>query len=455
MSGIISLEELKKRAASGEIDTVISALVDMQGRLMGKRFHVSNFIESAYKETHACVYLLATDYEMGTPEGFASASWSSGYGDYAMLPDMSTLRVLPWLPKTALVFCDVEDHHHHKMVTHSPRQILRRQIERAEALGLKAMMASELEFFLFKESFEELRQNKFAQMTPFNSQISDYNIFQTTRVEGVMRRLRNELHDAGVPIECSKGEAELGQQEINAKYADALTNADYHCLIKQATKDIAWQEGHAITFMAKYHHNKVGSSSHVHQSLWTLDGKSAFRDDNDPTGMSKLMQQYLAGMMKYAAEYTYFLAPNINSYKRFAAGTFAPTKLIWSSDNRTAGFRICGQHSDGIRIECRVGGSDLNPYLAFAAQMAAGLAGIEEGLSLETETIGNAYVDTALRDIPKSLRKAREYLKESQMLRSAFGDDVVEHYARAAEVELEKFDVVVTDWEVNHGFEGS
>lgn len=284
MTGLLDLDTLKTAAADGEIDTVLVCLVDMQGRLMGKRFHVSNFLDSAWQETHCCNYLLATDIEMGTPDGYASTSWESGYGDYIMKPDLSTLRVLPWLEGTALVLCDILDHHTHQPVSHSPRAILKKQIDRLQTLGLTAMMATELEFFLFKDSLDEIRNNQFMSLEPISGYNEDYHILQTTKEEPVMRRLRNALYGAGIPIENSKGEAETGQEELNIRYSDALACADHHTIAKQATKEIAWQQGHSATFLPKWHSDKVGSASHIHLSLWK-DGSNAFFDANGKYGM--------------------------------------------------------------------------------------------------------------------------------------------------------------------------
>lgn len=450
---MLDFDTLKARVSDGTYDTILVCGIDMQGRLMGKRFHAQHFIDSAWEETHCCNYLLATDLEMATPDGYASTSWEAGYGDYVMKPDLSTIRPVPWLEGTAMVLCDLIDHHTHKEVEHSPRAMLKKQIKRLEALGYTAMMATELEFFLFEKSYDHIRKSDFRDLEPISGYNEDYHIFQTTKEEGVMRPIRNHLYAAGIPIENSKGEAEAGQEELNIKYAEAMLTADYHTIAKNAIKEIAWQNGHAASFMAKYHHSKVGSSAHVHQSLWK-DGVNAFYDPADKRGMSAVMKSYMAGLLKYAADYTYFLAPYINSYKRFQKGTFAPTRIIWSVDNRTAGFRLCGENTKGVRVECRVGGSDLNPYLAMAAQLAAGIAGIEEGLTLGAPFTGDAY-DAEVESIPQTLRDARSALVKSDMLREAFGDWAVDHYARAAEVEIEDFDRVVTDYEVARGFERS
>jgi len=452
MPGSLSFDDLKTRVAEGTIDTVLVCFVDMQGRLMGKRFHAQAFIDSGHEETHCCNYLLATDLEMATPDGFASTSWQSGYGDYVMKPDLATLRPVPWLEGTAMVLCDVLDHHTHEPVSHSPRAMLKKQIARLTEMGFSATMATELEFFLFEKSFDEIAKGGFRDLTPISAYNEDYHILQTTTEEAVLRPLRNHLYSMGIPVEGSKGEAEAGQEELNIKYADALDCADHHSIAKHAVKEIAWQQGHAATFLPKWHHDRVGSSSHVHQSLWK-DGKSAFFDPDRPNGKSELMDHYMAGLIKYAADYTYFMAPYVNSYKRFAKGTFAPTRIIWSVDNRTAAFRLCGEGSKGIRVECRIPGSDMNPYLAQAAMLAAGIKGIEENLALPEVFSGDAYADETSAHIPRTLRDAREALQGSAMLRAAMGDNVIDHYTRAAEWEVEEFDRVVTDWEIARGFE--
>ncbi|AWI57843.1 glutamine synthetase family protein [Sinorhizobium fredii] len=449
-----SFEELKEDVASGRIDTVLACQVDMQGRLMGKRFHAQYFVDSAWKETHSCNYLLATDMEMETVPGYKATSWEKGYGDYTMKPDLATLRRIPWLEGTALVLCDVLDHHTHEEVPHSPRAILKKQVARLEAMGFKPFMASELEFFLFDQSYDDARLSGYRDLQLASGYNEDYHIFQTTKEEDVMRAIRNGLQGADIPVENSKGEASAGQEEINVRYADALTMADRHAIIKNGCKEIAWSRGKAITFLAKWNYAAAGSSSHIHQSLWSLDGKEAlFYDKEGRYGMSELMRQYVAGLLAHASEITYFLAPYINSYKRFMAGTFAPTKAIWSKDNRTAGYRLCGDETKAIRIECRVGGSDLNPYLAFAALIAAGISGIENKMELEAPFVGDAYHGKDVREIPHTLRAATEALTESKMLREAFGEEVIDHYARTARWEQEEYDRRVTDWEVARGFE--
>ncbi len=453
MPGNLTLETLKEKVASGQIDTVITAIPDMQGRLMGKRFHAQFFLDSAWEETHCCNYLIATDLEMYTVDGYQSTSWSAGYGDYIMKPDMTTLRVLPWLEGTALVLCDLLDHHTHAPVPHSPRAVLKHQVERLRSMGLESAVATELEFFVFRESFEELRDKGYRDMTTISSYNEDYHIFQTTKEESLMRAIRNGLQGAGVRVENTKGEADPGQAEINVCYSDALEMADNHCLVKNAVKEIAFLNNRAVTFLAKWSHDAAGSSSHIHQSLVSTEGEAVFYDPNAEYGMSEMMRQYLAGLLKHASENTFFLAPYVNSYKRFMAGTFAPTKAIWSLDNRTAGYRVVADGTRNVRVECRVGGSDLNPYLAIAAQIAAGIAGIENRLELEKEFKGDAYQARKAREIPSTLAQATQALKKSAMLRDAMGADVIDHYVRNAEWELEDFYSKVTDYEVRRGFE--
>ncbi len=457
MSAHLTLKALRDAVADGSINTVLACQVDMQGRLMGKRFQAEFFLDSAHEETHSCNYLLATDAEMETVPGYKASSWEKGYGDYVMKPDLSTLRRIPWLDSTALVLCDMLDHHTHMPVPHSPRAILKHQIARLEDMGLKAMMASELEFFLYADSYEDAHAKGYRDLETISTYNEDYHIFQTSKEEEVMQAIRTGLQGAGIPVENSKGEACRGQEEINVRYNDALEMADNHAILKNGCKEIAWSKGRAITFMAKPDYELAGNSSHIHQSLWSHSGTAAaFYDPDAEYGMSQLMRHYMAGLLTHASELTYFLAPNINSYKRFQAGTFAPTKAIWSMDNRTAGYRVCGENSKSVRVECRVGGADLNPYLAFAALLAAGISGIENKLELEPEFTGDAYAASKrVREIPKTLRDAATALNKSKMLRAAFGSDVIDHYVHAANWEQFEYDRRVTDWEVTRGFERS
>lgn len=453
MAGKLTFDELKQAVSTGEIDTVLAVQVDMQGRLMGKRLHAEFFVDSGWQETHSCNYLQATDMEMETVDGYKASSWESGYGDYIMKPDLDTLRRIPWLDGTALVMCDVLDHHTHQEVPHSPRAVLKRQVKRLAAMGLKAMVATELEFFLFCESYEEAVDKGYRDLTPISPYNEDYHIFQTTKEENVMRAIRNGLNGADIPVENTKGEASAGQEEINVRYTDALTMGDRHAIMKNGCKEIAWAQGRSISFMAKWHYDYAGNSSHIHQSLCSLEGEPLFFDPAAEHGMSDLMRHYLAGLLTHASEITYFLAPYVNSYKRFMAGTFAPTKAIWSLDNRTAGYRICGADTKAVRIECRVGGADLNPYLAMAALIAAGIDGIETKRELEPAFVGDAYGGKDVRKIPQTLRAAVDALDQSKLLREAFGDGVIDHYVHAGKWEQYEQDRRVTDWEVRRGFE--
>jgi len=453
MAGNLSLEALKAAVEAGEIDTVLVAMVDMQGRLIGKRFQGEYFVDGAHEETHGCDYLLANDIDMEPVPGYAAASWDKGYGDFVLKPDMATLRRIPWLEGTALVLCDVLDHHHHD-VPHSPRAMLKRQIARLAERKMQALCASELEFYLFDETYKSAAAKRYSGLETAGSYIEDYHILQTTKEEGVMRAVRRGLQGAGIPVENSKGEWGPGQEEINVRYADALEMADRHVILKNGIKEIAYAQGKAVTFMAKWRYDLAGSSSHIHMSLWDeTGGKALFHDAKAEHGMSPLMRAFVAGQIRYAPDLTYFLAPYINSYKRFQAGTFAPTKSVWSRDNRTAGFRLCGEGGKGIRIECRIGGADLNPYLAFAALIAAGLAGVDEQLALAPPFAGDAYAGKTLPEVPKTLREAAGFLERSKMLRAALGDGVVEHYVHTARWEQLEYDRRITDWELMRGFE--
>lgn len=453
MTTAFDFEALAAAVGSGEIDTVLVCMVDMQGRLVGKRFHGEFFVAGGHAETHACDYLLADDIEMEPVPGYRAASWRKGYGDFVLKPDLATLRRLPWLPGTALVLCDVQDHHHRDL-PHSPRAILRRQVARLAERGMQAMLASELEFYLFDESYEAIRAKHYREPKTAGDYIEDYHILQTSKEEEVMRAIRLGLSGAGIPVENSKGEWGPGQEEINVRYAEALAMADRHAILKNGIKEIAWSKGKAVTFMAKWRADLAGSSAHIHASLWDAAGKTPlFHDPQAEFGMSALMKSFVAGQLRHAREITWFLAPYLNSYKRFMAGTFAPTRAVWSRDNRTAGFRLCGEGSKAIRIECRIGGADLNPYLAFAALIAAGLAGIDEGLELPPPHAGDAYAGRRLPEVPKTLREAIAALERSQMLRAAFGEDVVEHYLHTARWEQSRYDAAVTDWELMRGFE--
>lgn len=453
MAGMLGFEDLRKAVGEGAIDTVLACFPDMQGRLLGKRFQAEYFLDSAHQETHACDYLLADDIEMEPVPGYRAASWDRGYGDFVLRPDFSTLRRASWLEATAIVLCDLVDHHHQAPIPHAPRSVLKATLARLAALGHRANAATELEFYVFDESFRAIHEKRYRDLTTAGYYIEDYHIFQTTKEEGLMRAVRKHLQAAGIPVENSKGEWGPGQEEINIRYAEALAMADQHVVLKNAIKEIAHAQGRAVTFMAKWDFSLAGSSSHIHLSLADRAGASLFHDPDSAHGMSPLMRQFLAGLMTHAAEITWFLAPYVNSYKRFQAGTFAPTRLVWAHDNRTAGFRICGAGSKAVRVECRIGGADLNPYLAIAALIAAGIKGIERGLDPGPAFSGDAYRAADVPEVPKTLRAAIAAMRGSAMLKEAFGEEVLAHYVHTAEWEQHEYDRRVTDWELRRGFE--
>ncbi|MFQ5785372.1 MAG: glutamine synthetase family protein [Alphaproteobacteria bacterium] len=452
MSGNLDLKTLDSLVKSGEIDTILVCFPDMQGRLIGKRVTGHYFIEHGVKELHACDYLLTVDMDMEPVPGYKAASWALGYGDFAIHADLSTLRRIPWLEATALVIGDCVDHHGGD-VAHAPRTVLKRQVARAREMGYVAKMASELELYVFNEPYESARAKDYKNLDTAGWYIEDYHIFQTTKEEELIRAIRNGLDGAGIPVEFSKGEWGPGQEEINLRYAEALEMADRHAIYKNGAKEIAHLQGKSLTFMAKWRYDLAGNSCHLHSSLWDAETDAPlFADEADPMGMSKLFRHYLAGQLALAREMTFFFAPYINSYKRFQAGSFAPTKAVWSRDNRTAGFRVLGPGA-GTRVECRVPGGDVNPYLAFAATLAAGLHGIENELELEPVFEGDAYAGEGIREIPKTLREALELLDNSTVLRKALGDDVVDHYVHTGRWEQAEYDRRVTDWEVVRNFE--
>lgn len=453
MAGRLDLERLEKLIRSGDVDTVVVCFPDMQGRLMGKRVTGAFFLDSVVQGMHACDYLLALDMEMEPVPGFQASSWDLGYGDFGVRPDPATLRLIPWLEGTALILGDVVDHEG-GLVPHAPRSVLKRQIERLRAAGHVAKMGSELELYVFNDSFESAHEKRYDGLEPAGWYIEDYHVLQTTKEEGLVRAIRNGMEGAGVPVEFSKGEWGPGQEEINLRYAEALEMADRHVIYKNGAKEIAWQQGKAITFMAKWREDLAGSSCHVHSSLWSPDGRALFGDDTDPMGMSTVFRQWLAGQLACARAMTLFFAPYVNSYKRFLAGSFAPTRIAWSLDNRTAGFRIVG-HGASIRGECRVPGADVNPYLAYAATIAAGLHGIEAKLELPAAIDGNVYEMDGVTEVPGTLREAIAALDENEVLRAALTDEVVDHYLHAARWEQSAYNKAVTDWERRRYFERS
>jgi glutamine synthetase len=441
---VISLDELRADVESGAIDTVVVAFTDMQGRLMGKRVQAEFFLEDTVDHgAEGCNYLLALEMEMDPVPGYALASWDQGYGDFRLRPDMDTLRRIPWLEGTALVLSDVLKHDGAD-VNPSPRQVLKAQVARAEELGLAPMFGSELEFFVLKESYAEAHAKHYRDLTPSVPYILDYHILATTYDEPLIRQIRNGMQAAGIRVESSKGEAWPGQHEINFRYADAVTMADNHTVYKNGAKEIAHLNGCSITFMAKPDHTWIGSSCHIHSSLWR-DGENAF------AGESEIFERYLAGQIAALKDLAIFMAPTINSYKRYSAGSWAPTTLAWGHDNRTCGFRIVGE-GKAMRTETRIPGGDVNPYLSFAALLAAGLYGIENELELPPPLEGNAYESDAER-FPHSLREAIAALEESTIARQALGDEVVDHYLNYARTEQRLFDEVVTCYERERLFE--
>ena len=445
----LSLDALRALIDDGAVDTVVVAFTDMQGRLQGKRLHARYFLDVALDHgTEGCNYLLGVDIEMNTVDGYAITSWERGYGDMEFVLDLDTLRLLPHLAATAMVQCDLvwPDH---SPVRPSPRSVLKGQLERAAALGFTALAGTELEFILFEDTYEAASAADYRGLTASNQYNVDYSILGGTRVEPVMRDIRNAMYAAGMNVEGSKGECNLGQHEIGFLYDEALVTADNHAVYKTAAKEIAAQHGRSLTFMAKYD-QREGNSCHIHLSLRGLDGSIAFWDDATGT-RTPLYDSFVAGLLATMSDLTLLYAPNINSYKRFAYGSFAPTTIAWGEDNRTCAVRLVGRGA-GARLENRVPGGDVNPYLALAAMLAGGLHGIEQGLELEPALEGNAYTSGRPR-VPGTLRAAREAFHASTIARAAFGDDVVDHYTNMADVELAAFEAAVTDWELRRSFE--
>ncbi|HYB97592.1 MAG TPA: glutamine synthetase family protein [Candidatus Limnocylindrales bacterium] len=451
-SGRLSLSELERLIRSGEIDTVMTVFPDLYGRLVGKRITGHFFLEeTAADGMHCCDYLLACDMEMDPVAGYEFASWQRGYGDILARPDLATLRRAGWLERTAVVFCDLFDEHDHQPVAVAPRTILQRQRERAAAMGFVAKAGSELEFFLLRESYEEADGKYFAGLTPFGRYVEDYHILQGAREEPIVGAIRRAMDASAVPVEFSKGEWGPGQHEINLRYGEVLEMADRHALYKEAAKQIAAAHGHALTFMAKFDEALAGNSFHLHMSLWSKDDdRPVFAGDSPLPGSdvaaSDAFRWYLGGLLTHARECMLLFAPNVNSYKRYVAGSFAPTRIAWSYDNRTVGFRLVGSGSS-LRAECRVPGGDANPYLVMAIALAAGLDGIERRVEPPAQFRGDAYQAGELPCVPLSLEEALREFRSSAWVRSVLGDAVVDHYAHFAEIELQKFARVVTTWE--------
>lgn len=446
----LSLEQLRVDVAEGTVDTVVLAMTDMQGRLQGKRVAARYFLDDVVDAGGAegCGYLLAVDVEMNTVDGYAISSWDNGYGDLVLSPDLATLRRLPWHPATVMVQCDVL-HHGGEPVAISPRQILRGQLDRLAARGWHAYAGTELEFMVFRDSYEDAWRGGYRELTPANQYNADYSVLGTGRIEPLLRRLRNSMAGAGMTVESAKGECNLGQHEIAFKYAEAMTTCDNHAVYKTGAKEIAAQEGYALTFMAKFD-EREGNSCHIHLSLRDAEGTPVLAGSG-AHGFSPVMEHFLAGQLACLADFSLLLAPNVNSYKRYAPGSFAPTAIAWGRDNRTCALRVVG-HGLSLRFENRVPGGDTNPYLAVAALVAAGLHGVEHELPLPAEFVGNAYASDAPQ-VPATLGEAVAAFERSEAAERAFGKDVVRHYAHAGRVELAAFNTAVTDWERRRGFE--
>ena len=442
------LAELKGMVRDGTIDTLIVAFTDMQGRLMGKRVQGQAFLNGAIDHgAHFCTYLLGTDMEMNTPDGFALMNWETGYGDWIADPLWDTMRVVPWLEKTALVLSDTLDHHGHEIPV-SPRTMLKGVVEKAARMGFRVMAGSEFEYYLLTDTYEQAWKKGYVGLERFGYYNEDYHLLQATKGEPIHGKLRNLMTVAGIPVEFSKGEAAPGQHEVNIHYTDALEMSDQSVIFKHGAKEIAWLNGFGLTFMAKPDHTWTGSSGHLHMSLWDKSAKKPLMFDpkGEPYGMSTTMRHFLGGMMAYARELAVFWAPNINSYKRYAVASWAPVNVVWGRDNRTTGFRIVGD-GPGLHIENRFPGGDMNSYLAYAAVVGAGLLGIERKIEPPAEYVGNGYVATGCDRMPRALHEAILELKASQAAVDIFGADVVAHYLNAARVEQETYDAIVHPWD--------
>jgi glutamine synthetase len=446
----LTVDALRWEVEEGLIDTVAVSITDMQGRLQGKRIHAQYFLDEVLTHaTEACNYLLAVDVDMNTVDGYAMSSWDSGYGDMVLRPDMTSLHRVPWEPGAVGVLCDVQWEDGRDVVA-SPRQVLRKQLDRLAEAGMGAYVGTELEFILFQDTYEEAWLAGYRDLTPANLYNVDYSMLGGARVEPVLRRIRNEMFAAGLVVESAKGECNPGQHEIAFRYTDALTTCDRHVIYKTGAKEIAAQEGMSLTFMAKFN-QREGNSCHIHLSFRGNDGSMVMADDDDPSGMSAVGKSYAAGQLAHSYELTLLFAPQINSYKRYVPGSFAPTAIRWGRDNRTCAYRLVG-HGGALRLENRIPGGDVNPYLAVAGMVAAGLDGIQRELPLEPAFQGNAYATDSLR-VPASMGEALEAWEASAWIRETFGEEVQEHYANMARVELADFGSSVTDWERYRSFE--
>ncbi len=456
VKGMLAIDELKAKVANGEVETVLAVLPDLYGRLIGKRITGDFFLEhTAGHGMHICDYLLTVDMEMEVIEGYKFANWELGYGDLHCVPDFKTLRLLTWLDKSALVICDLQTEPGCQPVEVAPRTMLNRQIERLTEAGYSAKGGSEIEYFIFKESYESAREKNYDGLNIYGWYIEDYHMLQGTKEEALNAAARKHMDNSGIPVEFSKGEASPGQHELNLRYADVLEIADRHVIYKQGLKEIAMAQGLAVTFMAKWRSDLAGSSMHLHLSLWDNDtGQNVFpgKHKAGPIEVSDEFRWFLGGWMAHAPAITPFYAPYPNSYKRYVSQSWAPTAIGWSYDNRTAGFRIVG-HGNSLRIECRIPGADCNPYLAYAASIAAGLDGIENKIEPPGIFQGDVYTATGLPKIPGALRDATDELEKSAMFRRAFGSDVIDHYVHFFRTEQRKYDEAVTNWERERYFE--
>ena len=454
LKGMLTVEQLDRMVRDEQIDTVQVVFSDLYGRFLGKRFDADFFLKTVvHAGTHACNYLLTVDMEMEPVPGYDFANWDKGYGDFHLVPDLATLRVISWLARTALVICDVHDSADHLPVGPAPRSVLRRQLESAASLGYTAMAGSELEYFLFQDSYHTAAQKKYTGLEPAGWYLEDYHMLQGTREESYNGAVRRHLNRSGVPVECSKGEWGRGQHEINVHYTDMLTMADRHSVYKQCLKEIAEQQGLSVTFMAKYASDQAGSSCHIHVSLWQ-DGHNLFAGPQSfgPFNCSDIFRWFLGGWLTHTPDFMVFYAPTVNAYKRYQAGSWAPTRIAWSYDNRTAGFRVVGR-DDSLRIECRVPGADCNPYLAFAAALASGLDGIANRIEPPEVFDGNVYAAENITHVPRTLEQACRRFEQSAFVKSVLGADVVQHYSHFYRVEQKAFANAVTDWERQRYFE--
>lgn len=458
--GMLSLDELRTKIASGEIETVVTVFPDLYGRLMGKRITGDYFLDRAAADgMHACDYLFTVDMEMEPIPGYKYANWALGYGDFHCVPDLDTLRMATWLDKSALVICDSYDEKTHALTPVAPRTLLRQQVEAANKMGYRALSSSELEYYIFSETYQTSRDKNYADLRPFGDYLEDYHILQGSREEPLNGAARKHLSDSGVPVEFSKGEWGPGQHELNIRYAEILTMADRHTIYKQCFKDLADQLGIAVTFMAKFDQKLAGSSCHIHMSLWDEGQTANLFEGDKPIGpeahlpcASDEFRWFLGGWIAHAGELMPFLAPTVNSYKRYQAGSWAPTALAWSYDNRTAGFRVVG-HGKSLRIETRIPGADVNPYLAYAALLAAGLDGIRNKIAPPDIFKGDVYSASNLPQVPRTLRDSIAAFEKSDFARQTFGEDVFEHYLHFFKTEQTLFDNAVTNWERARYFE--